>query len=385
MACAQPHWLDGASSGLDSPESEADVGIDLMSDGNLDGALDQSLRLQGPVTVRRTAPLDQSVNFPGQGSADNHKDVIDTEILGMALTGGGFTLRAGAGQGAGAAIAATKGTILEQPADATKADSFFDVFFEVAVPGGTYVYNQTPLRVSSVIDCVPPVASYVHPEDVIPLYDSPVPGQGNHVANLVSARHRVGPRPPGLDCALTGPAAACTATSNVHGVTASLTPATYAWSVSGNGTIVGPSNLAQATVLASPTAGAYTVRVIVTTGTLADTCEKQVSVVTQGCGNVAVGTPSVIERFELGPPMPNPTGGVARMEFSVPRESYVEVTVHDIQGRRLAFLAAGRYRPGRYQIAWSGEIDRHRAPTGLYFIRYMTPERTLVRRVVVVH
>ena len=54
--------------------------------------------------------------------------------------------------------------------------------------------------------------------------------------------------------------------------------------------------------------------------------------------------------------------------------------MHDLQGRRLAYLAAGRY-----QARWSGEVDRRRAPAGLYFVRYATPERTLVRRVVLVN
>jgi hypothetical protein len=66
----------------------------------------------------------------------------------------------------------------------------------------------------------------------------------------------------------------------------------------------------------------------------------------------------------------------------VPRESDIEVTVHDVQGRRVALLAAGRYQPGSYQLIWSGTIGQKRAPAGLYFVRYTTPERTHVRRVV---
>ena len=63
--CGTAHWIDRAVSGIDSPGSEADVGIDLMDDGNLDGTVDVSLRLQGPVTVRRSAAKDASTNFPG--------------------------------------------------------------------------------------------------------------------------------------------------------------------------------------------------------------------------------------------------------------------------------------------------------------------------------
>jgi hypothetical protein len=380
-ACGQPHWMDVALGGVDLPNSEADVGLDLDNDLSLD----VSVRLRGPVTVMRSAPLDQSVNFPGQGSANSHLDVIDTEILDMALTGSGITLRAGAGHGAGAAIQGSKGTIVEQPSDPTHADSFFDVFFEVALPGNTYAYNQTPLRVASVIDCVPPRGGYVHPDQVIPLYDSPIPGQGSLVANLVSARHTVGPTDPGPDCRVTGPGTVCVATSHVHGVTSNITPTSYTWSVTGNGTLTGPTNLDHVTILAAPTAGTYTVQVILSDGAATDTCEMVVTVTTSGCGPVAVNGALAIDRFDLGPAIPNPTTGTARVEFMVPRASDIDISVHDLQGRRVARLATGRFQPGSYRALWNGRIEQRRAPAGLYFIRLTTPDRTFVRRVVIVH
>jgi hypothetical protein len=319
------------------------------------------------------------------GDPNPHLDVIDTEILAMELKGGGYTLRAGAGQGEGAPLTATKGTIVEQASDPTLADSFFDVFFEVELPGGGYAYNQTPLRVSSVIDCVPPESDYIHPDQPITLYDSPVVGQGNIVARIISARHRVGPPTPGLNCDLTGPAAVCVDTDPVYGVTAALAPATYAWSVSGSGSITGPANGATVTIAAPPNAGSYTVQVIITAGSLADTCERVVTVTSEGCTPVAVaGERPAISQFELSAPVPNPTSGASRVEFTVARESFVELAVHDVQGRRVASLTSARYQPGRYEVTWNGTIGRRSAPAGLYFIRYTTPERTLVRRVALV-
>jgi hypothetical protein len=114
--------------------------------------------------------------------------VIDTEILSMCLTGSGFTLRAGLGQGG--VISRSLGAVAEQPDNPTLAESFFDVFFEVQTPQGP-LYNQTPLRLASVINCVPPKAAYIHPTGCLPLFTSPIPGQGAHVANLVSAQHNV--------------------------------------------------------------------------------------------------------------------------------------------------------------------------------------------------
>lgn len=60
----------------------------------------------------------------------------------------------------------------------------------------------------------------------------------------------------------------------------------------------------------------------------------------------------------------------------------VRVTVLDPMGREVATLVEGMVLPGRHQATWSGEIAGRRAPAGLYFIRYQTPERNVTRRVV---
>jgi hypothetical protein len=145
--------------------------------------------------------MDDSGQYPGTRPIDGHRDVIDTEIVGMTLTGGGMTLIAGAGRGA-QPLSASLGNMAEQPANPSLADSFFDVFFEIDIGGGNRLYNQAPLRVTAVIDCIPPKAIYVHPNQCVPLYTSPTPGQGVHVANLTNANHTTFPGPcdPPPDC-----------------------------------------------------------------------------------------------------------------------------------------------------------------------------------------
>src|SRR3990170_7935425 len=79
-----PHWIHATPCppGVDLiPGSQALVGLDL----NLDCVVDTTLRLQGPVNISRTIPLDDSGNFPGTRPVDGHLDVIDTEILEMSL------------------------------------------------------------------------------------------------------------------------------------------------------------------------------------------------------------------------------------------------------------------------------------------------------------
>lgn len=176
----------------DTFPSGALLGIDT----NLDCIADTSLVLGGPATVHKLGPHDDSTRFPGLRPTDAHKDVIDTEILAMNLTGGGVTLVAGSGLGA-LPLLPTYGAVAELQTDPSLADSFFDVFAEVAgVPGGP-LYNQTPIRVRTVVPCLPPKGKYIHFSGCTPLYDTPFPGLGNHVANLVRAQHFTFP-----DCCL---------------------------------------------------------------------------------------------------------------------------------------------------------------------------------------
>lgn len=184
------HWIHtpgACPAGDDSfPNSGAVVGIDT----NGDCAVDQSIVMSGPTTVHRNVASDDSANFPGLPNppvADGHVDAIDTEIVSMSLTGGGFTLRAGAG--GVPALQASKGLVVEQAGGPMLADSFFDVFFEVT-SGPGQMYNQTPLRVTAVIDRVPPVgAEYLHPTGIcVDLFTAPVGGVDTGI-NLVTAKH----------------------------------------------------------------------------------------------------------------------------------------------------------------------------------------------------
>ena len=181
------HWVDGCPAGVDNwGWTGALVGIDT----DLDCWRDMNLVLGGPVQVNRTASMDDSVNFPGTRLIDGHLDVIDTEIVSMNLTGVGATLRAGAGTGVGpngGLLKASKGVIAELLTDDTRAQSHFEVYFELDMGGGIYLYNHDPLIITSIIDRVPPQERYIHPVVCLFLYTDPV--GGTHYNNFVTAWH----------------------------------------------------------------------------------------------------------------------------------------------------------------------------------------------------
>jgi hypothetical protein len=83
----------------------------------------------------------------------------------------------------------------------------------------------------------------------------------------------------------------------------------------------------------------------------------------------------------LAPPAPNPARGTTRFSFDLPRAMHVRLEVLDVQGRLVAALAEGDFRAGRHERAWDASTHGARAGAGLYFVRLVTPEGRLVRRV----
>lgn len=87
-----------------------------------------------------------------------------------------------------------------------------------------------------------------------------------------------------------------------------------------------------------------------------------------------------ITSFALRSIAPNPSKGVTRIDYAVPRESEVRLSVLDVQGREVAVLAHGNTGAGYYQATWNGNTERGMAPAGLYFVRLKAPGQNLVRR-----
>ncbi len=86
--------------------------------------------------------------------------------------------------------------------------------------------------------------------------------------------------------------------------------------------------------------------------------------------------------FAIGSVRPNPSRGMTLMEVTVAREARVRLSVVDVQGREVATLIDGVYRPGRYQVTWNGKSGSTEVPAGLYFVRYRVPGKEMVRRLV---
>jgi choice-of-anchor C domain-containing protein len=84
----------------------------------------------------------------------------------------------------------------------------------------------------------------------------------------------------------------------------------------------------------------------------------------------------------LGSPYPNPAPQALWVDFTLPRDTPVRLSVWDVRGREVGVLDAGTHPAGHYTRLWDGNVDGRAAPAGLYLLRLETPGATLVRKAV---
>ncbi len=77
------------------------------------------------------------------------------------------------------------------------------------------------------------------------------------------------------------------------------------------------------------------------------------------------GTPSPPKTFELLPAYPNPFNSRITVPVSISRRMELEVTVHDIQGRRVDHFQMGPLLAGVHRFSWGND----QMASGVYFIR----------------
>ena len=68
-------------------------------------------------------------------------------------------------------------------------------------------------------------------------------------------------------------------------------------------------------------------------------------------------------------PAPNPAQHAVALRITVPREQWVDLSIDDVEGRRLATLWSGNLGEGEHAFSWNGAVRGGRARAGLYWAR----------------
>jgi hypothetical protein len=91
---------------------------------------------------------------------------------------------------------------------------------------------------------------------------------------------------------------------------------------------------------------------------------------------------AVAPRIGLSLARPNPFGQATRFAVTIAEAGDVDLTVHDLAGRRVATLHQGRLEAGTRDFVWTGGSDGGtRTPDGVYFVRLRVDGQVWSQRV----
>jgi len=94
-------------------------------------------------------------------------------------------------------------------------------------------------------------------------------------------------------------------------------------------------------------------------------------------------TTTVPKNLRLGSPHPNPFNNSVNLLFFAAAESYVELDVVDLLGRRIVDIYKGECRVGENRFIWNGvDIDGNEVSSGVYFVRLNAQDRIETRKAV---
>ncbi|MCD6418542.1 T9SS type A sorting domain-containing protein [bacterium] len=106
---------------------------------------------------------------------------------------------------------------------------------------------------------------------------------------------------------------------------------------------------------------------------------------TLSAGTYKLASRAIPAHFALKQNVPNPFNASTKIEFALPKESDVNISVYDVSGHLVKTLVDGRLSAGYYDFVWNGADDSGRTiGSGLYFCRMTARNFSAVRRMVIV-
>jgi hypothetical protein len=95
------------------------------------------------------------------------------------------------------------------------------------------------------------------------------------------------------------------------------------------------------------------------------------------CEGLSINVDLIPDEFSLNNIYPNPFNPSANIEYTLPENAHVKVTVYDIRGRTMAVLTNGFETAGYYTITWNATAFS----SGVYFIEMHSESFREVRKV----
>ncbi len=135
----------------------------------------------------------------------------------------------------------------------------------------------------------------------------------------------------------------------------------------------------------APTAGTGEVRLYWAglQGILSNGADTQIVLVSAENTAGTAPDPGLPRAVSLAQNYPNPFNSETMISFYIPHSDEVEISIHDILGRKISSIRQRIQRPGNYSILWDGRNSNGSGlPSGIYFYRMQTSSATLTKRMI---
>jgi hypothetical protein len=101
----------------------------------------------------------------------------------------------------------------------------------------------------------------------------------------------------------------------------------------------------------------------------------------QDSGATAVAAQPTPTTFDLQPNFPNPFNPSTTIAFSLPQDEHVRVSIHALDGTRVAVLADRMFAAGEHRLQWHGQDATSRElPSGTYIARLESASQARTRK-----
>jgi hypothetical protein len=80
-------------------------------------------------------------------------------------------------------------------------------------------------------------------------------------------------------------------------------------------------------------------------------------------------TPTVLSEFRLAANYPNPFNPNTTIRYHLPQATYVDLSIYNVQGKRIQTLIRAYQTGGDYDVQWNGKVNGITAASGVYFVR----------------
>jgi hypothetical protein len=89
---------------------------------------------------------------------------------------------------------------------------------------------------------------------------------------------------------------------------------------------------------------------------------------------------SIPDDYSLSQNYPNPFNPTTKINFDIPKQSYVKLVIYDLLGMEVSTLVNSQLNPGRYSAEWNGSD----LASGMYFYKIEAGSFSQIKKMVLI-